>query len=74
MEKILEEDVHYKALGPSDRCDRCGDSSQAYVRAVIFIENLEYELLFCGHHFNKYHADLVAGGWLIQDERNTIAR
>lgn len=55
-------DLVVEELSKSDRCDRCG--SQAYVRAF----KDEFELLFCGHHGNKYFAELFSQGFLIQDE------
>lgn len=39
-----------------DRCDKCG--AQAYLRARM----PSGELLFCGHHGNKYRASLIAAG------------
>jgi hypothetical protein len=42
------------------------------VRAVKTIDEVERELLFCGHHFARYEAKLLAEAWLIQDERNKI--
>lgn len=69
---LQEQSPHYRKLLLADRCDRCGESSQAFVRAVLVIDGKEYELFFCGHHFNRYQPVLVAEGWLIQDERNTI--
>ena len=35
-------------LDATDRCDRCG--AQAYIK--IFGQN-GFDLLFCGHHYNK---------------------
>ena len=40
-----------------DRCDRCGPSSQAYVRVTM--KETGHDLLFCGHHYNKFKFDLV---------------
>lgn len=68
---VKEQSPYYRQLLLSDRCDRCGESSQAFVR-VVMITDEELELLFCGHHYNRYEAELLAGGWLVQDERNTI--
>lgn len=62
----------YRELTLRDRCDRCGECSQAFVRAVLVIDTREAELLFCGHHFAKHEPVLMAEGWLIQDERNKI--
>jgi hypothetical protein len=64
--------TEYRKLLLADRCDRCGACSQAFVRAVKLIDGNEHELLFCGHHFNRYEPKLIAEGWQIQDERNKI--
>lgn len=71
---LLEEQnpAFYRELILADRCDRCGEASQAFVRAVKTIDGVQLELLFCGHHFRRYEPELIAGGWLIQDERNRI--
>lgn len=62
----------YRELTLRDRCDRCGESSQAFVRAVKLIDGNELELLLCGHHFTKHEPEMIASGWFIQDERNRI--
>jgi hypothetical protein len=67
------EKFDYKPLLLADRCDNCPNQcSQAFVRAVKVVDGEPYELLFCGHHFNRHEPYLVIGGWLIQDERNKI--
>lgn len=69
MEDILDKQyAAYKPLTLKDRCDRCGESSQAFVRVI----KNDKELIFCGHHFSRYEPVLVADGWLVQDERNMI--
>jgi hypothetical protein len=72
MEKLLQQETTYRQLTLRDRCDRCGEVSQAFVRAVKVIDNNETELLFCGHHFRKHEPVLIAQGWLIQDDRDKI--
>ena len=69
---VKEQSPYYRPLQLADRCDRCGECSQAFVRVVKVIDGKEEELLFCGHHFNRYEPELVANGWLVQDERNQI--
>lgn len=69
---LQEQSPYYRALTLADRCDRCGECSQAFVRVVKIVKRKEYELFFCGHHFNRYQPVLVANGWLTQDERNQI--
>ena len=41
-------------LGPDDRCDRCNAAGK--VRVTIVGDG---ELVFCGHHANRYAADLA---------------
>jgi hypothetical protein len=62
----------YKELKIADRCDPCGEASQAFVRTVKVINDQELELLWCGHHFAENEPKLVADGWWIQDERHRI--
>jgi hypothetical protein len=69
--KVLEE-IEYQPLAVSDRCDQCGDCSQAFVRAVKLIDNKRHDLLFCGHHYREHEPKLVMDGWSIEDSRNTI--
>jgi ribosomal protein S14 len=49
-----------------DRCDRCG------AEAFVLAKGLSGELLFCGHHFAKMEAGLVAWAYEILDERDLI--
>lgn len=39
-------------IDTTHRCDRCGESSQAYYRVVLKDSGLD--LLFCGHHYEQY--------------------
>lgn len=39
-----------------DRCDACGAQALARVRSELTLK----ELLFCGHHLNKYETALDA--------------
>ena len=57
-------------LTRSDRCDRCG--AQAYVRATLMAAH-GAALLFCGHHFRRHEAALVAAGAAILDERHRLS-
>lgn len=54
-------------LTNKDRCDECG--SRAYVRVVL--ENGQ-DLLWCGHHGNKYKLKLTALGATFQDETHVL--
>lgn len=49
-----------------DRCDRC--NAQAFV--IIFIKNSE--LLFCGHHYNKFESTLKIVSTRTSDQRFRI--
>lgn len=53
-------------LNAKHRCDRCG--AQAYVRVFL---NSGLDLLFCGHHFDRYLPGLapVMRGKLDERER-----
>jgi len=60
------------ALAPSpltaaDRCDRCG--AKAYVRVTLAAGG---ELLFCGHHMNKFRAGLTKVAAEIHDETEQL--
>lgn len=51
----------------SDRCDSC--AAQAFVAVTL---NSGSELLFCGHHYRKHEAALIAQGVTVHDERHRI--
>ena len=56
-------------LQASDRCDGPSCSAQAYVKAI----GVSGELLFCGHHYNKYSGEkLEAFAYEIVDERDRL--
>lgn len=61
-----------KQLNAQDRCDSCG--AQAYV----WVNGLQGDLLFCGHHYNKIMNDPVGYSKMINfaieviDERDSI--
>ena len=57
---MINEDSPLIEFNAHDRCDRCG--AQAYVSAS---REDAGELLFCGHHFNKYESALDQDGWDI---------
>lgn len=69
---IDTENDFYRELILADRCDRCGESSQAFARAVKVINGKSMELFFCGHHFAENEPSLVAQEFYIQDERHKI--
>lgn len=51
-----------------DRCDRCGESSRAYVRAT----KEAAELYFCRHHYNDHQAQLITQGFEIEDRTDIL--
>jgi hypothetical protein len=59
-------EVQERVLKVNDRCDACG--SQAFVQVKL----LNGELLFCGHHYNKYQNKLNHASYSIVDERDYI--
>lgn len=54
-------------LRPADRCDSCG--AQAYVAAVVD----GTELLYCGHHANRFESGLRKVASSFYDERHKLA-
>lgn len=71
---IAKGDSYYRKLEQfDDRCDRCGESAQAFARAVKVKEDgTLLELLLCGHHFNKHSYKLGLEGWLLQNNLGEI--
>jgi len=61
-----EQEVEERQLRVVDRCDSCG--SQAFV----LVKLLSGELVFCGHHYNKYSDKLNHSSYEIVDERHYI--
>lgn len=60
-----------RELNVIDRCDRC--NAQAFVQAILpRQEEMDQEILFCGHHFRKHTAALIAQGLLINDQTHKI--
>nr|MBS1901898.1 hypothetical protein [Actinomycetota bacterium] len=55
-----------KPLDAHDRCDACG--AQAYLAAVVN----GTELLYCGHHANKYEENLFPAASSWHDERASL--
>lgn len=63
---MLTEEAKVQVLKVSDRCDGCG--SQAFV----WVNGVNGDLLFCGHHFAKYEDKLREYAFEIIDERDNI--
>jgi len=63
----------FGSLTLSDRCDRC--NAQGFVRVVIdipgeFTGAPQTDLVFCGHHANRYAVDLAK--FEVRDETGRI--
>lgn len=54
-------------LNKSDRCD-----AACPAQAFVMVKFLTGELLFCGHHFDKYEAALLKDSYEVIDERHRI--
>jgi len=64
-EKTEEVQKEY-VLGPSDRCDSC------FAEALVKVNGVAGELLFCGHHYNKHEVKLKQYAFDIIDERDKL--
>ena len=64
METMVEE--LSDTLNATDRCDAC--QSQAYV----WLNGVNGDLLFCGHHFVKNEEKLRAYAFEVIDERHKL--
>ena len=65
--EILPEKTY--ALNTKDRCDRC---DRCGAQALVCSIGTNGELLWCGHHFNKYEAGIRAFSYEIYDERDKL--
>lgn len=72
MNDLLDKEITHEPLKLADRCDQCGESSQAFVKAIKEFDGKQYDMLLCGHHYREHEPKLVAEGWYIQDERDNI--
>ena len=66
MTLTAEAPAQERVLNVIDRCDACG--SQAFV----LVKLISGELMFCGHHYNKYQVKLDNNSYSIIDERDYI--
>ena len=64
--EVKEEINKSYLLGPQDRCDSC------QAEALVWVNGVGGDLLFCGHHFNKHEAKLRKYAFEIVDERNKL--
>jgi len=55
-------------LGPSNRCDSCS------AEALVWVNGVNGELLFCGHHFNKHEEKIKNYAFEIIDERSKLVQ
>jgi len=58
--------ISKRELNVSDRCDSCG------AQAFVIAEFTSGDLLFCGHHFNKFEKKIAKTAINIVDSRKTI--
>ena len=66
MSETKVEKKQEKVLKIADRCDRCG--AQAFILAT----GVSGELMFCGHHYQKYEYAITQWAYKIVNELNTI--
>ena len=64
-DKVVEEKASY-VLGPQDRCDSCS------AEALVWVNGVAGELLFCGHHYKKHEEKLKDYAFEIIDERDKL--
>ena len=68
-EKVEEvTNVQPYVLGPVDRCDSCS------AEALVWVNGVNGELLFCGHHFNKHEEKIKNYAFEIIDERSKLVQ
>ena len=66
MSETKVENKQEKVLKIADRCDRCG--AQAFILAT----GVSGELMFCGHHYQKYEYAITQWAYKIVNELDTI--
>jgi hypothetical protein len=68
MNMMAEETKEVKSyvLGPQDRCDSCS------AEALVWVNGVAGELLFCGHHYAKHEEKLKDYAFEVIDERNKL--
>ena len=64
-EEVVSDKPSY-VLGPVDRCDSC------QAEALVWVNGVAGELLFCGHHYAKNEAKLKDYAFEIVDERSKL--
>ena len=62
--EIIAEETYVLTL--QDRCDSC------HAQALVWVNGVNGELLFCGHHFNKFEKKLREYAYEIIDERSKL--
>jgi hypothetical protein len=60
------EEVKSYVLGPQDRCDSC------FAEALVWVNGVAGELLFCGHHYAKHEEKLKDYAFEVIDERDKL--
>jgi len=62
----LVSETSERVLKVIDRCDRCD------AQAFVLVSLINGELMFCGHHYNKYSNSLNKSAYKVVDERDQI--
>lgn len=63
---LTVQDEKVRQLTAMDRCDSC--NAQAYV----WVNGITGDLLFCGHHFNKWEDKIKEFAFEVIDEREYL--
>jgi hypothetical protein len=66
--EVKEENKKSYLLGPQDRCDSC------QAEALVWVNGVVGDLLFCGHHFYKHEDKLREYAFEIVDEREKLVQ
>ena len=62
-DKVVEKTY---VLGPQDRCDSCK------AEALVWVNGVNGELMFCGHHYAKNEKALQEFAYEVIDERSKL--
>lgn len=63
---LTKQDSKTYVLKTADRCDSCG------AQALVWVNGVNGDLLFCGHHFSKYEDKIREYAFEVIDERDSI--
>jgi hypothetical protein len=71
VETALMENTTESTSVTLTKLDRC-DSGNCPAQAFVLVKFITGELLFCGHHFNKFEASLIKHAYEVIDTRDDI--